>query len=72
MFVRSHDSLVEILLGPLVARSETYVAVLSLCLEMGSLRVFERLGMLPKKGLPPICTDRSALLNLPMPAFELR
>ena len=71
MFVRSVDSLLKILVGLLVARWEMCVAVLSLSLEMGSLRVFELLGMLPKS-LPPVCTDRRALLDLPMLVFELR
>lgn len=72
MFVRSLDSLPEILMGLLVARSKIHVAVLSLSLEMGSLRVFERFGMLPKEILPLLRTDRSAVLDLPPLVFELR
>lgn len=59
-------------MGPLVARGEIYVAVLSICLKMGSLRVFELLGVLPKENLALVRTDRSALPNLPMLATELR
>jgi hypothetical protein len=59
-------------MGLLVAHSEVYVAVLSLCLEMGSLRGFELLNMLPQEGLALVRTDRSALLSLPLLALELR